>query len=255
MLNEEPIAQRPSASALEAYVSHRKLTVLIGMPLAILVSACWGVPGNGKRERETRDHEGFIGIENHGELDVQVRRADDFRVVVSIDSNLLDNVKTRVRDDRLIIDNNINFTDVVRGPHVIVEMPELTFVELSGSGDLDATRFDEGGTVRLELSGSGDLQFEGSSPRIDAELRGSGDLELAGTTDFIDIRLSGSGNVDARNLDAGEGRLRLDGSGDVAVTVHGEVDAEVNGSGDLDLFGDVDLKRSDEDGSGDIRVH
>jgi hypothetical protein len=49
--------------------------------------------------------------------------------------------------------------------------------------------------------------------------------------------------------------LRLDGSGDISVTVHGEVDAELNGSGDLDLFGDVDLTRSDEDGSGDIRVH
>jgi hypothetical protein len=236
-------------------VSHRKLTVLIGMPLTILINACWGVPGNGERERETRHHEDFIGIENHGELDVQVRQSDEFRVVVSIDSNLLDNVKTRVRDDRLVIDNNINFTDVVNGPHVIVEMPELTFVELSGSGDLDATSFDEGGTVRLELSGSGDLRFEGSSPRIDATVRGSGDLALSGTTDFLDVQVNGSGNVDARNLDAAEGRVRLDGSGDVSATVHGDVDAELNGSGDLDLFGDVDLKRSDEDGSGDIRVH
>jgi hypothetical protein len=67
--------------------------------------------------------------------------------------------------------------------------------------------------------------------------------------------VNGSGNVDARNLDAAEGRVRLDGSGDVSATVHGDVDAELNGSGDLDLFGDVDLKRSDEDGSGDIRVH
>lgn len=234
-------------------MSYRKLTVLLGMPLAL--SACWGVPGNGERERETRQHEGFAGIENQGELQVQVRHADEFRVVVSIDSNLIDNVKTRLRDDRLVIDNSVNFTDTVPGPHVIVEMPELSFVELSGSGDLDARTFDDTDTLRIELKGSGDLRFEGSAQRIDATLTGSGDLRLIGSSDFLELEVLGSGNVDARDLDAAAGRLQIDGSGDITATIHGEVDAEINGSGDLDLYGEVDLQRSDEDGSGDIRVH
>jgi acyl CoA:acetate/3-ketoacid CoA transferase beta subunit len=51
------------------------------------------------------------------------------------------------------------------------------------------------------------------------------------------------------------GGFQVDGSGNIAATIHGEVDAEVNGSGDVNLYGDVDLVRSDEDGSGDIVVH
>ena len=231
----------------------RGITLLLGLPVAL--SGCFGVSGNGERERETRDHSGFVAIENEGELNVQVRRADAFRVSVSIDSNLLDNVKTRVRGDTLVIDNNVNLVDIVSGPHLLIEMPELRSVHLSGSGDLDAAGFDEANSVRFEQSGSADLRFEGAATRLAATITGSGDLQLVGTADFLDIRILGSGYVDARDLDAAEARLQIDGSGDIDATVHGEVDAEINGAGDVNLYGDVNLVRADEDGSGDIVVH
>jgi hypothetical protein len=241
-------------TALEVSVRQlSRLTVTLCAPLVL--GACWGVEGDGERERELRDHEDFVGIENHGELQVQVRQADTFRVAVSIDSNLLDNVKTRVRSDRLIIDQNVNFSEIVPGPHVIVDMPQLAFVKLLGSGDLDARTFDESATVRFELQGSGDLRFEGSAPRIDATLEGSGDLRLVGASDYLDVEVQGSGSVTARDLAASGAYLRTEGSGDINATVNGEVEAETDGSGDIDLYGDVDLVRSDEDGSGDIRVH
>lgn len=226
---------------------------LLGAPLAL--SGCWGISGDGDRERETRDLSDFVRIESHGELDVEVRRADAFHVGMSIDSNLLDNVETSVRDETLIIDQNINFIDIVPGPHVTIAMPDLMFVHLYGSGDLDATSFDATETLRLELSGSGDLRFEGSAPRIEGDVEGSGDLHLSGSTDFADLVVRGSGNIEARDLEAAQASLRVEGSGDIAVTLTGEADARIRGSGDIDLYGDVALRHSDDDGSGDIRVH
>jgi hypothetical protein len=233
-------------------VSYRRC-ILTAVPL--LLAGCWGVSGNGELERDTRDHRDFVSIDNHGELEVEVRQADDFRVTVSIDSNLLRNVKTRVRDDTLFIENNINLLDKVPGPHVLVEMPHLTYVRLNGSGDLNARGFDEDERVRFEMDGSADLTFDGSAPRIEATLEGSGDLRLSGTTDFLDIEAYGSGNVEARSLQAAGGKLRSDGSGDVTATVDGELDVDVSGAGDVDLYGEVDLRRRRDDGSGDIRVH
>lgn len=232
---------------------HRRITMLFALPLAL--SGCFGVSGNGDRERETRKLSDFHSIELDGELGVQVRRADEFRVVVSIDSNLLDNVKTRVRDRTLLIDNNVNLADYVSAPHVIIDMPELRSVRLTGSGDLRAEGFDDARSLRFDQHGSGDLRFSGSATRIEARLSGSGDLHLSGSADFLDIEVHGSGDVDARGLDAAGARLEINGSGDIDATVNGEVDAEINGSGDINLYGEVDLIRSDEDGSGDIVVH
>lgn len=232
---------------------HHRITVLLGLPLVL--SACFGVEGNGERERETREHSDFVAIENKGELSVYVRRADELRVIVSIDSNLLDNVQTRVRDDTLVIDTNVNLVDIVPGPHVIIDMPELRSVKLSGSGDLSADAFDDAQRVRFEQRGSADLSFAGSATHIDAIITGSGDLHLTGTADFLEVEIYGSGYVDARDLDAAGGRLLINGSGDIDATINGEVDAEINGSGDVNLYGAVELVRSDEDGSGDIVVH
>lgn len=226
---------------------------VVGMTVAL--SGCWGISGSGDRERETRDHDDFVRIESHGELDVEVRQADRFRVAVSIDSNLLDNVKTRVRDETLIIDQNVNFLDIVDGPHVLIDMPSLTFVHLYGSGDLDALTFEESDTVRLELGGSGDLIFEGAAPRIEADADGSGDVRLTGSTDFADLLVRGSGNIEARGLEASAGSLRVAGSGDIAAMINGKADVRVDGSGDIDLYGEVDLRGSEGNGSGDVRVH
>jgi hypothetical protein len=222
---------------------------------SLLLTGCLGVSGSHDRARESRDLADFARIESHGELDVEVRQGDSFRVTVSIDDNLLDRVETRVRDETLIIDQDLNFIDIVSGPHVLVEMPHLTFVHLYGSGDLDAQPFDEGEPIRLELGGSGDLRFEGSAPRIEADNDGSGAIHLAGTTDFAELVVRGSGNIEARDLQATEASLRSTSSGDITASVDGEVDAEVSGSGDIDLYGGATLRERREDGSGAIRTH
>jgi hypothetical protein len=218
------------------------------------LGACVGLDGNGHRTRERRDVDDFVRIENNGQLAVQVRQGDELSVVVSIDDNLQDNIDVHVRDQTLILDNDEHLFDYVSGPHVLVTVPHLLFAHVSGSGDLDASGFHEEETLRLELSGSGDVLFEGSAPRVEADLDGSGDLRIAGSTDFAELTTSGSGDIDARNLEADAARLRSNGSGDIRVTVDGDVDADSSGSGDIDVYGSANLARSHEHGSGDITL-
>ena len=233
----------------------RQLALLLVTCGAALLGGCWAIDGNGHRGRETRDHRDFVRVENNGQLDVQIRRGDEHSVEISIDSNLLDNVDTHVRDETLIIDSDPQLFDYVSGPHVLVTMPHLVFGRMSGSGRLDARGFDEEEGIRLELSGSGDVFFEGSAPRIEGDVDGSGDLRVAGSTDFAQLVSSGSGDIDARDLDAGALRLRSSGSGEITATAHGEVEAETLGSGDIDIYGDAHLTSAHERGSGDIHTH
>ena len=222
---------------------------------ASLLSACFGLDGNGDRTRETLDVADFVRIENNGQLDVQVRRGEALSVVISIDENLHNNVDVHVRDETLIIDQDAPLFDYVAGPHVLVTLPHLLFARTAGSGDLDARGFDEEETVRLETSGSGDLTFEGAAPRIEAQTEGSGDMRISGNTGFAALHTSGSGDIDARNLDADDADLKTSGSGDIRATVHGDVDAETSGSGDVDVFGEGKLRHTREHGSGDINTH
>lgn len=222
---------------------------------SLLLAGCGGTGGNGQVVRESRSHTDFVEVESYGPLEVQVRDAPNFAVVVRIDSNLLANVETRVVDEALVIEVHGDIHDFVDGPHVSIEMPSLAAASVSGSGSLDAQHFDEDHTLQLGVDGSGDLSFTGSSPHMIATVDGSGGMRIVGSTDFADLGVWGSGEIDAKALTAEGGHVSVYGSGSVSATINGEVSADVDGSGAIGLYGDVALERSHVRGSGAVLMH
>src|SRR5262245_37911767 len=139
-----------------------------------------GVDGNGQRATEVRSLEGFSAIDSAAGLDVQINQGETFRVEVSIDSNLLDRVRTDVSGDTLTIDEEW-IGDTLPGPHVIVTMPVLRRASIFGSGAIRATGCNQAEPVALTIDGSGELGFVGAVPRASVRISGSGDARLQGT--------------------------------------------------------------------------
>jgi hypothetical protein len=223
----------------------RSLRVVCLCLLALVVaSACgFGIDGNGKRVEEQRPLAGFVEIDNRSAFDVQVEPGETFSVSVS------------VVDETLIVDSHENIGGMLLGPHVTVTMPRLRSARLSGSGRLDVLSFEQSEPLDLMLSGSGDLFFEGEAASIVADLSGSGTLRVAGATERLALNLDGSGSIDARSCSAAQGKLDLDGSGDLRATVHGPVEVSLSGSGDVDLYGGGTIVRLRHSGSGRVREH
>ena len=138
--------------------------------LALAGCGLIGVDGNGQRVSEVRALEGFSAVDSEGSLDVLIVRGDAFRVEVSIDSNLLALVQTRVAGDTLAIDTDGPIGDVVAGPHIIVTMPVLRRAAVNGSGGLWAGPFEQAEPVSLAIDGSGALTFVGDVPRADVRI-------------------------------------------------------------------------------------
>ena len=223
--------------------------------LALGGCGLFGVDGNGDRVSEVRPLEGFSAVDSEGSLDVEIDRGDAFRVEVSIDSNLLHLVRTRVAGDTLVIDTDEPIGRVVAGPHVVVTMPVLDRAVVNGSGGLWAGPFAQSDPVSLRIDGSGDLTFVGDVPSADVRVSGSGDARLTGTAAAFSASVDGSGTVDARDLDATAADLSVSGSGDLAATVSGSVRVAISGSGSVDLYGPAALERVDVSGSGSITRH
>jgi hypothetical protein len=149
---------------------------------------------------------------------------------------------------------------------VVVHLPNLSGLVLSGSGDALLGRFTGPGAMELSVQGSGDIEalalqdlsalrldMQGSGRimcrhaevkgRTDLDLAGSGDIVVAGSTTQLDVSLTGSGDVDAGNFVASHGNASLVGSGNAAVHyTSAQVTTTVVGSGDLKRVGPSERK-------------
>lgn len=220
------------------------------------VVACHpGVDGNGDRQDEARPVPAFSRIRSDCELDVQVVQGDEPSLTVSLDSNLLDLVETRVSGDTLFVNLTDQVDRTVDGPHVLITVPELSAAKLAGSGSLTLSLDEPGQPLDLYLAGSGDLRFDGTTAALGAYLSGSGDIRLEGDTGDARMKLSGSGAIRGRALTASSAAIELSGSGDISATVQDSVRVALSGSGRIELFGTASIADYHDTGSGEVVQH
>lgn len=203
--------------------------MLTALLAGVAVAGC-SIGDDGPRTTQTRDVAAFTSVDNRSSVDLRLHVGERRRVEVRAGENVIDDVRTEVRDGTLYIAFD---HDGWGGGSVVVEatVPKLTAIEQSGSGDLEAEGID---TAALELRSDG-----------------SGDIELYGTTDRLTVDHAGSGDADLTGLSAGEADVSADGSGDIDVRADTHLDVSLDGSGDVHYLGNPVLVQH-VDGSGDL---
>jgi hypothetical protein len=210
--------------------SPRRALLLVPATVAALALAACGIGDDGPRTTQTRGVADFTRVDNRDSVDVRLRVGEPQRVRVSAGENVIDDVRTEVRDGtlRLTFDHDgVGESDVV----VYASVPALTGIEASGSGDIDADGIDAD-AFEVRSDGSATIALEGTAGRLALALDGSGDADLGG-------------------LVTREARVAVGGSGDVDVRADERLDVDVDGSGDVRYRGDPALTHR-VDGSGEL---
>ena len=220
---------------------------------------------------EERPIQGVRKVVVKGSVDVFFRRFGTPQLVVAGETQeAIDAIKTRIKGDKLIIENegsnfqcngvsfgnisvgsvggngvhiNINGQSINIGGNVNggnigravvgVALPEIQAVNLKGSGDITLL----------------DLQQAG----IELEIEGSGDITAYGQVESLTVGVAGSGDVDCSDLTANRASLSVAGSGDIKAFVRQSVTAQVVGSGDILVRGNPAQRTKQVVGSGGVK--
>jgi hypothetical protein len=167
--------------------------------------------GSGVPARQTRDVAAFNSVELAGSNDVLIRVGENQSVVVRADDNLLDRVTTEVQSGKLVIANTPGSFTTNTPMSVVVNVPTLSALTLTGSGNIVANGIHTDSFL--------------------VTLPGSGTLTGSGTAKRFDVTVGGSGTVHFTRLVANDVRAIVSGSGSIFITATKSLDASVSGSG------------------------
>ena len=212
---------------------------------------CLEVKGSPKKESRTL--EAFTAIDIDSAADVVIQLGDTHRVDIEAPSDLLPLLRTRVSEGALVIDTKSCVN--MRGKQKVlvkVTMRSLRGLRVDGSGNVSARSEVRGDRLDLGIGGSGNVTLGVSVKELAIEVSGSGNIELEGKAGTIGVEVTGSGDIDLKAVTARRARVRLVGSGDIAVHALDALDAQVTGSGDIRYVGAPKKLQKSVTGSGSI---
>ena len=188
--------------------------------------------GSGDLVTQEMDLLGFDKLEVSHTFQVTLQQSSSYRVVVTVDDNMVDEIEVRRVGSTLQIGlqegswslNNITL-------RAEVSMPRLTGIELSGASSLKGAM--DTVDVRFTLSGASRLTLEG-------------------TGSDMDLRASGASDVSLADFEVKDASVELSGASQAAVNVTGKLDVEASGASQLRYLGNPQLGRIDTSGASSV---
>jgi len=208
--------------------------------------------GNGDLVSFEKNVSAFEKIDSGGSADLRFHESPEYRAVVTVDSNLVEYVDIKVRNNKLFIGTkncrSCSFTEWI----VDVYCPGLSGVSISGSGTFMGMDPISVSTFSSGVSGSGKINGTIECDTFHGDISGSGRINIDGNCYDSNINISGSGRFNGYEFFTNNAVVHVSGSGKAFVYVSDHLKATVTGSGEINYQGDP-IVNSNITGSGRIK--
>jgi hypothetical protein len=216
---------------------HNSLLIL----MMVLFLGCYSsscvtcIKGNGHIYTETKKMPVFNAVSSVGSFDIVLIPDTIYQVRISADKNLMQHIKTFVKNERLEI--SIDELHCFRDESISIEVrtPTISDIDLSGSGVINGDGFNIP-SMKIDVSGSGKVLLNNfSADTINVNLSGSGKISLQGKTKMNNstYNVDGSGEINAGNLLSDKCHVSVSGSGNVYAFVDKMLNVSISGSGNV----------------------
>jgi hypothetical protein len=198
----------------------------------LLVTSCnEAMQGNGILKKESRTVPPFESLRLEGGYKVMVTCQKEQGVQIECDENILPHIITEIKGKTLYVHSDTNISPK-HDPSVTITIPNLTEIVNEGS-------------VSAEI-----LNINNASFAIESE--GSAIVTASGQAANLQVKGEGSCIINAKELEAENVRISIEGSGQAKVKATKSIDAKIEGSGTIEYFGDPSTVNQKVDGSGNI---
>jgi hypothetical protein len=210
----------------------RSIFFIIGFALiaANIVCACGTADGNGNVVTFEKPVSSFDGITQDSNAHVRFHTGNEYRVVVTADSNLEQYIGIGVKDNALYIGtrmlNQPKFTQFI----VDVYAPYINAVSISGSGTFEIADTLAVSSFQAVISGEGTVSGKLECETFEAIISGSGNVKLEGSAETSKIVITGTGAIDCFAFQTNETTVIPTGKGgEIQIWALETLTAEISG--------------------------
>lgn len=209
------------------------LFVFAFLLLNVSAAMAQGLRGNGKIASQDRNASNIKGIDVGGGFVVEVTQGSNEGVRIEAEENLLDNIKTEVRNGVLHIynDRSVNSS---KGMKAFVTLKDLESINISGGAKIIGTSSFKSPMLKLDMSGGSNVKLNIVTEQVKGSLSGASKLVLQGKSPEVNMQLSGASKVEASELEAHQ--VRIQASGASSVKVYAQKELEINASGASSVY-------------------
>ncbi len=165
---------------------------------------------SGKTVAVTHSLAPFAALAVDGAFDVEVQRGTNYRVTVSGDKAIVENVTINVSNEKLSVVLKKNYV-METAIKLIIELPELRRLDFSGAGNIVIN------------------DAAGEKLEVFAE-KASGDVAISGKAKNLKLKINGSVTVDAGKLIVQNAEVDAQGASTVTVNVQNSLNAKAAGA-------------------------
>jgi hypothetical protein len=184
--------------------------------------------GNGKVQTQTRNLSEFKGINASGGYTIEITQGATESIRLEADENLLDHIKTEVKNGVLHIYNNRGMS-TSNGLKAYITIKELNKIDISGGVKVVGTSTFKTNTMDIDLSGGSKVWLGLDVKNLKADMSGASQIELSGKAASAFFELSGASQADAKELEVKS--VKVEASSASRVKVHAVETLTISASG------------------------
>ncbi|MBE9468797.1 MAG: DUF2807 domain-containing protein [Bacteroidetes bacterium] len=202
------------------------------------------IKGDGQIITETRQVAGFAGIKIKNRIKVKYIQDSKQKLIVTADNNLMELIKTEVKDDTLNIytSKNYSFNDTI-----IVEISsnKINFINLSQKSEFKGLNKISGDTITFNLNSCSKLNADINFTCLNCNAISKSIVNLSGNVETLKLKNNSKSKFSANNLIVKKCFIEAKMHSKSEVNVSKELNVEAQGKSKIKYSGNPDLKGID----------
>ncbi len=236
--------------------------ILAGAVLALFFTSCQfdinfgeGVKGNGNVESETRTVSAdFTEIKATEGLDVYVTQESEFSIRVEADENVIDLIRTDIKDNMLHIHAEENIGRC-KSKKIYVSLPTVTKLHTTSGADLFGQNTIKADDIELKSTSGSDIKVSVNANQVDCDTSSGADIRVSGTANALYADASSGSDIKAGDLEVKKCVASASSGADITVNTSESLTAEASSGADIKYKGNPENVSKNKSASGSVHKY